>query len=278
MPQYREKVIYYRKTREELPLNIKYAGITEKDSNFYLRRKSSNMFIYEYVTDGAGYIEREGVTYRVSAGECFIIPAGESYSYYSDKLNPYRKLWFCGDGSLMQGVYRAYFQDKPLIICRGDYGSLWEEILKRLEVYDDSAERMGEIAELFVKIMSAVYTECFKGTEKQPMSSTLSHDERALFVRNYIDDHLTEKLSLETLAAQVYLTEVQLIRLFKKEFGETPYRYYTDGRLELAENLILNTTLLIKEIAERTGFPDEYYFSYAFRRFKGYTPTSLRKG
>jgi two-component system response regulator YesN len=65
--------------------------------------------------------------------------------------------------------------------------------------------------------------------------------------------------------------------MFRSEFGETITHYILRRRLELAAKLLLTTPLLVKEIAVRSGFQTEYYFSRAFRKAQGVSPTQYRK-
>lgn len=276
MPTFNEKIIYYYKTKDEFPLSIKYAGITYLDKNFYIKRTNSNMFIYEYVTEGLGYIEHNGVTYKVQAGDFFSISTGLDYSYYSDKITPFKKIWFCGDGKLMECLHKTYFSDSPIIIIDKDYREDIENIHNALIRFSNSSNDYLEISTLYINLMTKVYMDKKDNPTKQIIAEYISTNEKAIFIRNYIDDNLTVDLSLEQLCQQLYITKVQLIRLFKREYGITPYAYYLEGKLEIAENLIINTNMQIREIANRVGYNDEYYFSHTFKKNKGYSPTYLR--
>lgn len=277
MPSFNEKLIYYYKTKDDYPLCIKYAGITLKDKDFYIKRNDSNMYIYEYITEGKGYIEYEGNTYKVGEGDFFSIPTGMTYSYYSDKITPFHKLWFCGDGRLMDCIFNAYFKDKGIIIIRSDYKEAFENILDLLSIYTGSTEDYNKLSTMYFDLMTRAYLDNRETIIKPYTDIINTKDETAIYIKNYIDDNLTGDISLEQLSRQLFMSKVQIIRLFNREFGVTPYSYYLDGKLEIAESLIINTSLQIKEIAKKVGYQDEYYFSHTFRKAKGYSPTSLRK-
>ncbi len=67
-----------------------------------------------------------------------------------------------------------------------------------------------------------------------------------------------------------------LRKLFKQYTGMTPLEYLTHMRMNYAANLLYNKSLTIKEIARMVGFIDPYYFSKAFKKMMGKSPTEYR--
>ena len=74
-----------------------------------------------------------------------------------------------------------------------------------------------------------------------------------------------------------YLSESQIIRIFKKDMGKTPYEYSLELRLEHAKKLLRDTRMMVKEISAALHFCDEHYFSYLFKQKVGLTPLQYRK-
>ncbi|MFD8029619.1 helix-turn-helix domain-containing protein [Streptomyces sp. NPDC059717] len=67
------------------------------------------------------------------------------------------------------------------------------------------------------------------------------------------------------------------VRVFRNSTGETPHRYLTRLRIELAQRLLSETTLTIEQIAERCGFAGPGPLSSAFLRQVGVRPSVYRK-
>ena len=84
-------------------------------------------------------------------------------------------------------------------------------------------------------------------------------------------------MSTESLAASIYKSPSQAIRIFKKKYGVTPYDYYVNIRIKKAVSLLKNTRLSIKEISYRLCFCDEHYFSNLFKKKTGKSPREYRK-
>ena len=92
----------------------------------------------------------------------------------------------------------------------------------------------------------------------------------------YIYENSESKLSLDDLANYSNISKFYLSRLFKSEFGVAPYEYITMIRVKKASELIQFSTLSLKEIAYKMGFPDQQTFSKWFKKYDGYSPKSYR--
>lgn len=101
-------------------------------------------------------------------------------------------------------------------------------------------------------------------------------DYRLRRIADYVDSHLGEDLSLETLAEQAGLSPLYLARSFKRAFGEPPHRYVVSRRVERAKDLIRSTCLPLAEVALACGFSDQSHLSQVFKRLVGVTPGAYR--
>lgn len=95
-------------------------------------------------------------------------------------------------------------------------------------------------------------------------------------VKNYIDQHYQENLSLEFLAEQAHLSSSYLSKLFKKEIGQNLSSYIHHVRIERAKTLLRTTNLKTYEIAEAVGISDPVYFSRLFKKATGCKPKDFR--
>ena len=95
-------------------------------------------------------------------------------------------------------------------------------------------------------------------------------------VVEFIEQHLTEDISLDALAELVRLSPYHFLRCFKRSLGEPPHRYWTARRIERAKTLLANPGASITEVAFQVGFSGTSAFSAAFRRITGQTATDYR--
>lgn len=93
----------------------------------------------------------------------------------------------------------------------------------------------------------------------------------------YIEENYTKDISLAELARHVNLSESYLSYLFKKETGGGIVNYVSNLRLEMGKKLLKSTNLSVCEIAEKIGYSNVYYFSGAFKKNFGISPTEYQK-
>lgn len=93
----------------------------------------------------------------------------------------------------------------------------------------------------------------------------------------YIEKYHGEKISAENIAAALNMSYRSLARKFKAETGKTVSESLTETRLSAAENLLIQSSLPLYEIAARCGYENEYYFSNIFKKQKGVSPSKFRK-
>lgn len=97
-------------------------------------------------------------------------------------------------------------------------------------------------------------------------------------VISYIEDHYSEKISLDQIAENMYLSSFYISRIFKGETGNTPIRHLINLRLEKAKELLESGYQgSIQEVAALVGYDDAYHFSKLFKKRYGISPSQARK-
>lgn len=95
---------------------------------------------------------------------------------------------------------------------------------------------------------------------------------------NYLDEHCNEKISLDRIAKNMYLSPVYISKIFKEETGESPINYLIKIRLEKAKSMLeADEPVSIKKIATSVGYDDAYHFSKLFKKYYGVSPLHYRK-
>ncbi|MGG7153566.1 helix-turn-helix transcriptional regulator, partial [Clostridium neonatale] len=94
----------------------------------------------------------------------------------------------------------------------------------------------------------------------------------------YIKDNFSKKdLSLNEIASYVNVSPAYLSSLFKKQIGENISTTITNVRIENACKLLENTSLSLKEISEKVGYVNQYYFSSCFKKKMDKNPSVYRQ-
>lgn len=90
------------------------------------------------------------------------------------------------------------------------------------------------------------------------------------------DNYARTDFSVSALAAELGVSATCLRELFNKKYGKPPMRVLIEKRLDLAKKLLLYSDYSIEKIAFESGFESGYYFSRAFKKRCGVSPSTYR--
>jgi len=99
---------------------------------------------------------------------------------------------------------------------------------------------------------------------------------RLLRVIGFIQDNMTQQLTLLDLSTVVHISPYHFARLFKQSTGVPPHRFVLGQRIARASVLLRDARLSIGEVARRVGFRTPSHFTTAFRRMTGLAPSEYR--
>ncbi|OUO81182.1 hypothetical protein B5F53_00990 [Blautia sp. An249] len=151
-------------------------------------------------------------------------------------------------------------------------GADCEMVFRIMDQYKTELKRMNTIEELIeytYKTLCRLFEYIYL-TNKDDYISVLKE------VRKYIDIHYSEKLSIEEIAKEVYLSPSYLCTLFKKNAGNTIHDYILRVRIEKSIEFMQDRSLSLKDIMKKCGFKSQSYYTKAFREMIGVTPGQYR--
>jgi AraC-like DNA-binding protein len=146
--------------------------------------------------------------------------------------------------------------------------------------------RLSSIEEGFIAVQEffSILYELSKFDDARELASSsfakvevVSESKRILKVKNYIDEHYKDDLSLEQLADLVGMTPTAFSRYFKQRTAKNISEYIVDIRLGHAARLLVDTSDSVSEICWATGFNTLSNFNRLFRKRKGCSPTEFRE-
>lgn len=230
-----------------------------------LRGRAGDGFIY--VRDGSAEYEFGDHRFCVGKGDVFYLACGSGYTIQV--------------GENYRVVYVDCLLEPPEEGCwdsavyRPEDGAEAERLLMRLE------RRWGppQSALSRLQAMSAMY-RLFELLHQPSAEGYLSPDnrDRMARARERIGQGVPDAdFSCAALAAELGLSEVHFRRLFARLYGVSPNQYLTAQRIRQAKKLLLESRRSVTEIAGRTGYRSAWYFSRAFRRETGLSPTEYRE-
>ena len=261
-----ELFIYNRKS--QFPIIIENIGVTYPNPKYRISRTNNDMFIFEYILSGSGYVEVNGETFKVSANDVYIIEPGQDHTYYSDSKNPFKKIWINFYSDIFTEIFKSFGLTNKIVFKNTETLELFEEIQNLKKISNFSDDIRYEIAPIIFKILCKL---AMNSNKLVTISKT------AKLTKRYIDESLYSNLTIEDIAKQINLSKAHIIRDFSKNYGISPYNYLINQKIAVAKKMLLLHNMNISEISSQLGFDNPNYFSKLFKKKTGISPLQYRK-
>lgn len=232
------------------------------------RQPTDALFI---VTDGKFELEMDGVTTLVGTGDVVILPASRYFRRHVIETIGFWYIKFKKNPKASSSLSLPYGKVELSDSSR---------ILSDLELYDRVSNLPASIRfELKEHLLEHIlFQACFE-------HSRLIHDDEKKYIDDanlstaldYIEQHLSDKITLADLSRASCCAPSALTQKFKKQWGLSPIAFVIEKRIDHAKDLLLNTAYPMSYIAAKCGFSNEYYFSSCFKKVVGCSPLGFRK-
>ncbi|MGD1848374.1 MAG: helix-turn-helix domain-containing protein [Salibacteraceae bacterium] len=138
---------------------------------------------------------------------------------------------------------------------------------------DDIFKDMQVELSLRELVLCLLKIENLKGLRKNQSKSSKAAFQAVL---QYIHTQISNPIRIEDLCRIACMSKSSFYRAFTVEFGITPVQLILEERIRHAKQLLEETDLSVKEVAFAAGFNDPNYFSRAFRKLEGRSPSCYR--
>ena len=239
-------------------------------------RSNLPSYLFFLVQEGAGRLEYGGKAYALKAGDCVFIDCRRAYSHSTEE-----KLWtlrWCHfSGPSMASVYEKYLErgGLPVLQPGEPTRSAMASVLEKLMAVAGSGDYMRDmlINQHLSELLTLLMSESWHPETKRPAPRRAS----VLEVKEYLDSHYAEKISLDQLADRFYLSKFYLTHMFREQFGQTISAYLQAVRITHAKQMLRFSSGNLETIALSCGFSTPAYFSRVFREVEGIAPSEYRR-
>ncbi len=185
---------------------------------------------------------------------------------------------------LLGHIYFSHSYDIPMIKARIielvvilsraiiDAGANMNEIMALSAKYLGDIDRFTTFEEMNVWLTGIVH----KFIDYSFTLPTVKHSSIVYKITEYINANYANKISLDDIAKEVYLSRSYISTVFKEEMGITLTEYIRDVRIEKSKLLLLDNKIRIVDISGLCGFDDQSYFTKVFHKSVGVTPKKYR--
>jgi AraC-like DNA-binding protein len=208
----------------------------------------------------------------------------EQHECTSDDIHEVTVQFYLDFESLTSPFCKNPYKSIYKMLCRAKHGLAFP-VEAILLVYNRIV-RLSSIEEGFVAVQElfSILYELSKFDNARELASSSfakveenSESKRILKVKNFIDEHYKDEMSLEQLANLVGMTPTAFSRYFKQRTGKNLSEYIVDVRLGHAARRLVDTSDAVSEICWATGFNTLSNFNRLFRKRKGCSPTEFRE-
>lgn len=239
-----------------------------------------NHYLFHYIISGSGILYSHSVNgeiheYNLGADQGFLICPGQINLYTADENQPWKYVWLEFDGMRIKEILlRAGLkQDHPVYRPKNlEQGiQLREHMLYFTENSAKSPLHLVGHLSLFLDELIEF------SADRQEIDETKEHDYYIHEAEIYIQQNYQRDLSVDEVAGFCRLNRNYFSRRFKELIGSTPQEFLIQQRLTKAAELLKITNQPIKNIADQCGYPNQLYFSQAFKKYYGLSPREWRR-
>lgn len=128
-----------------------------------------------------------------------------------------------------------------------------------------------EVEETLIKLKENISNRRSNIVEKH----TVFYSQKMKEIIEYIDEHISERLTLSSLCDVFHVSTTTLNNLFKKEVNTTVNDYINSAKINKSIDLIKSEKYLVYEVAEMLGYNDYKYFSKVFKKYTDKSPSEF---
>lgn len=231
-------------------------------------------FLCFVVLSGEGELSYEGQNYQLKSGNCVFIDCRKAYSH-STSDNLWSLQWCHFYAPSLPAVYEKYKERGGRPVFHPSNNKPFTDLIT--ELYNLAAAsdyiRDMRINEKLGALLTLLMEQSW-----HPENATLSRKRMELVeIKNYLDEHYTEKIVLDDLADRFFINKFYLSKIFKETYGTTINNYVIERRITRAKQLLRFTSKTIDEVGIEVGMDSANYFSRAFHKVEGISPSEYRK-
>ena len=260
---------------EKLDIRLLYITQAQYDKDWHSTAHTHHFTELFYIISGTGNFLIENQKFPVKEDDLIIINPNVSHTELSTIEHPLEYIVLGINGLEFDdntSNVRCNYQLHNLHAFRAEFLFYLKTLLLEVQEKEEYFESICQnLLEAFVLTLA-------QRTRKQlSIVPAQKITKECRFVEQYIDEHFTEDITLETLSNLTYLNKYYLVHSFKKYKGISPINYLIDKRISESKHLLETTNHPIAKIAGMIGFSSQSYFSQVFKRETNMTPNEFRK-
>lgn len=262
--------------RRNLFFYIQEIGYFKAPIPYYTERAHLPSYLIKFTLSGEGSLTYNDNQQQLKAGDLFFIDCQEYQRYQTISEEPWEMDWIHLNGQNVQSFYQEFTKDgHNTFHSTGDPSEnkihhLITELIHMQQGTNARTDFQSSVAihELLNELILQKYQLDF---EEEDIPAYVYK------LKQYLDEHFKETITLDQLEQQFLLNKYQLSKDFSKFIGSPPIDYLISKKLSYAKDLLRYTEFTVRMISEEIGIENFAYFSRLFKAKTGLSPRDFRK-
>ena len=236
-------------------------------------RSNLQSYLFFTVLSGSGELIYDGKKHDLKKGDMVFIDCRKPYSHTTD-LNLWSLRWCHFYGPTLSFVYEKYVERGGRPTFRPEETAPFLSTLDSLYKLASGSDYIRDmrINEELNRLCTLLMEQSWHPEEASKAPKKLSVAE----VKEYLEQHYAEKITLDELSKQFFINKYYLTRVFKEQFGQSITAYLTSLRITHAKQLLRFSEKSVEEIGLECGLGQLHYFSRVFKEVEGVPPSIYR--
>jgi AraC-like DNA-binding protein len=253
-------------------LAIVCGGYEKCAPDFEINRSNYPYCFIKYTIKGEGSLTIKNKDYEIKPGVITGFGPGVPHHYIADSKNPMEHIFVTFVGKEAKHLLeKSLLSDKGIILLHNptEVSDIIEKIFK---IGSEKRQHSQLICCNYLRILCLLLGQNAEHVENDYSLAMTTF----LECKRYIDINFSMITSSAQAAEHCGINPRYMSALFKKCHLSPPHEYIMRLKMNKAANMLLASTLSIKEIAFKIGFEDQYHFSRNFKKFHKLSPRNYR--
>jgi len=259
-----------------------WKGVRTKDEERYHAHEYMEL---AYIMSGRGRYKIDGKIYEIEEGDLLVLNPGVYHqALVADRKFPATEFFIGAVDFCFEGMQPNHLELTTLPIYKTN-SELKQKLMRLCTSMgaENDACRVGRyymMQSYLIQFLLLVLRN-----EQQPRDASggsyafesINKNEIVSQIIDYFDEHYAEKISLDIISENMYVSPFYISKIFKSVTGDTPIHHLINVRLDHAKELLKEAPgMSIGEVAARVGYDDAYHFSKLFKKRFGMSPSGVR--
>ena len=256
-------------------LHLQEAGSLQARAPHASQRQGLASYLVFLVESGSGTLTYAGSSRPLQAGDCTFLDCRIPYEHRTGP-DLWQLRWVHFYGPNMGAIYKKYQERGGQVAFHAARPAQYHAILQGIyeTASGESHVRDMQLCSQLFGLLTLLMEDAWRpGTARAATGKRQTAQE----VKDYLDAHYAQKITLDGLAERFYINKFYLTRVFKEEFGQSISNYLAQLRITQAKRMLRFTDESVEAIALECGLADANYFARLFKKVEGIAPGEYRR-